>query len=95
VLFGYRSAEQAIKSQFKEGLNAQMVLFHIRSNAAKLAGGEVLAVHRLFAKVIDFKENRCRLEKIKDKFQNMLDYKKAVDTYIPKKKVVSEKANNK
>ena len=66
-----------------------MVLFHIRSNAAKLAGGEVLAIHRLFAKVIEFKENRCRLEKIKDKFQNMNDYKKSVDTYISNKKIVA------
>ena len=71
-----------------------MVLFHVKSNAAKLAGGEVLAVHRLFAKVIDFKENRCRLEKIKEKFQNMSDYKKAVDNYVPIKKDISEKANN-
>ena len=66
-----------------------MVLFHIRSNAAKLAGGEVLAIHRLFAKVIEFKENRCRLEKIKDKFQNMNDYKKSVDTYVSNKKIVA------
>jgi hypothetical protein len=60
-----------------------MVLFHVRSNAARLAGGEVMAIHRLFAKVIEFKDNRCRLERIKDKFQNMIEYKKAVDTYVP------------
>lgn len=66
-----------------------MVLFHIRSNAAKLAGGEVLAIHRLFAKVIEFKENRCRLEKIKDKFQNMIEYKKNVDSHVAIKKLVT------
>jgi hypothetical protein len=54
-----------------------------------MAGGEVLAVHRLFAKVIEFKENKCRLVQIRNKFKNIIEYKKAIDSYVPKKKIDS------
>ena len=40
---------------------ATCVKFHIKAKAVKLAGGEVLAVHRLFAQAAEIKEGASEL----------------------------------
>ncbi len=35
------------------------VKFHIKAKAVKLAGGKVLAVHRLFARADELKDDAC------------------------------------
>ena len=53
VIFGYKDAETASSKAPKE--------FHIKAKAVKLAGGDVLAVHRLFAQAAEIKDGASEL----------------------------------
>ena len=61
VIFGYKDAETASSKAPKEVKGATLVKFHIKAKAVKLAGGEVLAVHRLFATAAELKDGASEL----------------------------------
>ena len=61
VIFGYKDAETASSKAPKEVKGATCVKFHIKAKAVKLAGGDVLAVHRLFAQAAEIKDGASEL----------------------------------
>jgi hypothetical protein len=61
VIFGYKDAETASSKAPKEVKGATSVKFHIKAKAVKLAGGEVLAIHRLFAQAAEVKDGASEL----------------------------------
>ena len=71
--------EEAEKDKEEEIFDMKLIKFHIKvSKAVKLADGQVLGVHRLFAKVLGFNGKQCHLEEIlNDKFTTMNEYREA------------------
>ena len=86
VIFGYKDAVTASSKSPKEVKGATSVKFHIKAKAVKLAGGEVLAVHRLFATAGELKEGASELTEFS--FPEVETYAKfvaAVAAYKPTK----------
>ena len=69
----------AVQDKKEEIFEKKLIKFHIKvSKAAKLADGQVIGVHRLFAKVLGFNGEQCHLEEIiNDKFKTMSEYREA------------------
>ena len=66
----------------------ECVKFHIKAKAVKLAGGKVLAVHRLFAKGAEVKDGACELTEFEfPEIETYAKYLVAVkDFKVPEKK---------
>lgn len=67
---------------------AVSVKFHIKAKAVKLAGGEVLAVHRLFANAGEIKENASELTEFS--FPEVETYAKFIATVAAFKPAAKE-----
>jgi hypothetical protein len=61
VIFGYADYETASSKTPKDLKGLKTIKFHIKAKAVKLAGGKVFAVHRLYAKVDELKDDECEL----------------------------------
>lgn len=88
VILGYKDAETASSKAPKEVKGATCIKFHIKAKAVKLAGGDVLAVHRLFAQAAEIKEGASELTEFS--FPEIETYTKwaaAVDAFKPAAKV--------